>query len=73
MSDFLSMQHSFYFQASSLAFIPSHLGATYTLGRSTALVLDVGYREAQIMPVAESVPIAVQFDSLPYAGQAIHK
>ncbi|CAF3568775.1 unnamed protein product [Rotaria socialis] len=61
------------FEASSLAFVPSHLGATYTLGRSTALVLDVGYKEAQIMPVAEGVPLAVQFESLPYAGQAIHK
>jgi len=61
------------FEASSLAFIPSHLGATYTLGRTTALVLDVGYKEAQVMPVAEGVPLAVQFDSLPYASQAIHK
>ncbi|CAF0869647.1 unnamed protein product [Rotaria sordida] len=61
------------FEASSLAFVPSHLGATYTLGRSTALVLDIGYKEAQIMPVAEGVPLAIQFDSLPYAGQAIHK
>jgi hypothetical protein len=25
------------------------------------------------MPVAEGVPLAIQFDSLPYAGQAIHK
>ena len=63
----------FFFQASSLAFIPSHLGATYTLGRTTALVLDVGYKEAQVMPVAEGVPLAVKFDSLPYASQAIHK
>jgi actin-related protein 10 len=61
------------FEASSLAFVPSHLGATFTLGRSTALVLDVGYKEAQIMPVAEGVPLAVEFDSVSYAGQAIHK
>ncbi|UJR08550.1 hypothetical protein I4U23_012811 [Adineta vaga] len=61
------------FEASSLAFVPLHLGATYTLGRSTALVLDIGYKEAQIMPVAEGVPLAVQFDSLSCAGQAIHK
>ncbi|CAF0796461.1 unnamed protein product [Adineta ricciae] len=61
------------FEASSLAFVSLHLGATYTLGRSTALVLDVGYIEAQIMPVAEGVPLAVQFDSLSCAGQAIHK
>ncbi|CAF0903363.1 unnamed protein product [Didymodactylos carnosus] len=39
------------FEASSLAFVPSHLAATFTLGR---------------------VPLAVQFDSLPYAGKAIH-
>jgi actin-related protein len=58
---------------SSLVFLPSHLAAVYTLGRSTALVLDVGYRETQIMPVAEGIPLAIQFDSLPYASQAIHK
>ncbi len=56
-----------------MAFVPSHLGATFTLGRSTALVLDIGYKEAQIMAIAEGVPLAVQFDSLSYAGQAIHK
>lgn len=33
----------------------------------------MAYKEAQIMPVAEGVPLAVQFDSLPYAGEAIHK
>jgi len=60
-------------QVLSLVFIPSHLVATYTLGRSTALVLDVGYKEAQILPVAEGVPLAIHFDSLPCAGQAIHK
>jgi actin-related protein len=47
--------------------------ATYTLGRNTALVLDVGYKEAQIMPVAEGVPLAIHFDSLSCASQAIHK
>ncbi|CAF0835584.1 unnamed protein product [Adineta steineri] len=61
------------FEAISLVFIPSHLSATYTLGRNTALVLDVGYKETQIMPVAEGVPLAIQFDSLSCAGQAIHK
>jgi len=33
----------------------------------------MGYKEAQIMPVAEGVPLAVEFDSVSYAGQAIHK
>ncbi|CAF4523367.1 unnamed protein product [Rotaria sp. Silwood2] len=61
------------FEALSLAFIPSHLAATYTLGRNTALVLDVGYKEAQIIPVAEGLPLAIQFESLSYAGKAIHK
>ncbi|CAF4286219.1 unnamed protein product, partial [Adineta steineri] len=61
------------FEAISLVFIPSHLSATYTLGRNTALVLDVGYKETQIMPVAEGIPLAIQFDSLSCAGQTIHK
>lgn len=56
-----------------MAFVSSHLAATYTLGRSTALVLDLGYKEAQILPVAEGVPLAVNFNSVPYASQAIHK
>ncbi|CAF0781542.1 unnamed protein product [Adineta steineri] len=61
------------FEAISLVFIPSHLSATCTSGRNTALVLDVGYKETQIMPVAEGIPLAIQFDSLSCAGQAIHK
>ncbi|CAF4681279.1 unnamed protein product, partial [Rotaria magnacalcarata] len=47
--------------------------ATYTLGQNTALVLDIGYKEAQIMPIAERLPLPMRFDSLSYAGQAIHK
>ncbi|CAF3362224.1 unnamed protein product [Rotaria socialis] len=60
-------------EALSVVFIPSHLAATYTLGQNTALVLDIGYKEAQIMPITEGIPLAMQFDSLSYAGQAIHK
>ncbi|CAM4743566.1 unnamed protein product [Rotaria magnacalcarata] len=60
-------------EALSVAFIPSHLAATYTLGQNTALVLDIGYKEAQIMPIAERLPLPMRFDSLSYAGQAIHK
>jgi actin-related protein len=56
-----------------LTFIPTHLSAVYTLGRRTALVLDVGYKETQILPVAENIPLAIQFNSLPYASQAVHK
>ena len=47
--------------------------ATYTLGRKTALVLDLGYAEAQILPVIEGVPIAIYFDSLFHASKAIHQ
>jgi actin-related protein len=43
----------------------------YVLNRSIVLIVDIGYKEAQIFPVAEGVQLAVQFDSLPYASQAI--
>ncbi|GLH12764.1 Actin-2, muscle-specific [Gryllus bimaculatus] len=40
-----------HFEVSSVLFVPSHLVALCTLGVSTALVLDVGYQEAVLIPV----------------------
>lgn len=39
------------FDAPSILFAPSHLLATFPFGCSNALVIDVGYREALILPV----------------------
>jgi hypothetical protein len=43
----------------------------YALGRSIVLIVDIGYKEAQIFPVGEGVQLAFQFDSLAYASEAI--
>ena len=60
-------------QIPSLLFLPAHLCATYTLARPTVLVLDIGYKEAQILPVCESVLIPMLFDSVHNARQLIHR
>lgn len=41
------------FQVVSLFFMPSHLAALYALGINTALVIDCGYEDTQVMPIAE--------------------
>nr|CAD7439363.1 unnamed protein product [Timema bartmani] len=42
-----------HFEVTSLLFAPSHLVTLCTLGVDTALVLDVGYQEAVLIPVYE--------------------
>ncbi|XP_012264359.2 actin-related protein 10 [Athalia rosae] len=61
-----------HFEIGSLMLVPSHLVAVSTLGISTALVLDVGYKEATLIPVYEGVPVLKAWQALPLAGQAVH-
>lgn len=53
--------------------VPSHLVAVSTLGLSTALVLDVGYKEATLIPICEGVPVLKAWQALPLAGKAVHE
>nr|CAD7455912.1 unnamed protein product [Timema tahoe] len=46
-----------HFEVTSLLFAPSHLVTLCTLGVDTALVLDVGYQEAVLIPVYEGFPV----------------
>ncbi len=43
---------SLYVQVPYAVFIPSHLVSTFTIARSTALVVDVGFIETTILPVS---------------------
>ncbi|VDM27053.1 unnamed protein product [Toxocara canis] len=43
--------------APSILFAPSHLLATFPFAASNALVLDVGYKEAVVIPVLEGVTV----------------
>lgn len=51
--------------------MPSHCASLYTLGISTALVLDVGYKEAILIPVCEGVPVLRLWQAMPLGGEAV--
>lgn len=62
-----------HFEVGSILFLPSHLATISTLGIDTALVLDVGYQEATLIPVFEGVPILKAWQALPLGGQTVHE
>ncbi|XP_066581610.1 actin-related protein 10 [Prorops nasuta] len=62
-----------HFEIGSLILLPGHLATISTLGINTALVLDVGYQGATLIPIYEGVPILKAWQSLPLGGQAIHQ
>lgn len=62
-----------HYEVSSILFAPSHLLPLFTLGIRTALVLDVGHREATVIPVYEGVPILKSWQAQPLAGAAIQE
>uniref|UniRef100_A0A1I8F0H7 Actin n=1 Tax=Wuchereria bancrofti TaxID=6293 RepID=A0A1I8F0H7_WUCBA len=51
------------FDAPSVLFAPSHLLATFPFGVSNALVIDVGYSEATVVPILESVTMLYQLET----------
>jgi actin-related protein 10 len=61
------------FQAVSVAFIESHVAALYTLGISKGLVIDCGYSDCQIMPIAENIPLAGLAGFVNCGARAIHR
>ena len=60
-------------QVSSVLFVPSHLVSLCTLGVNTALILDVGYVEAVLIPVFEGVPVLHAWQAQPRAAQAVER
>ncbi|XP_069684349.1 actin-related protein 10 [Periplaneta americana] len=60
-----------HFEVSSLLFVPSHLVSLCTLGVNTALILDVGYVEAVLIPVYEGVPVLHAWQAQPRAAEAV--
>lgn len=60
------------FQAISVSFLPSHLAPLYTLGINTALVIDCGYTDCQIMPIAEGQPMTGLCDFIDLGGRRLH-
>ena len=62
-----------HFEIGSLMLLPTHLVTISTLGTDTALVLDVGYTEAILIPIFEGVPVLKAWQALPLGAQAVHK
>ncbi|XP_011859097.1 PREDICTED: actin-related protein 10-like, partial [Vollenhovia emeryi] len=62
-----------HFEVGSILFLPSHLATISTLAVDTALVLDVGYREATLIPIFKGIPVLKAWQALPLGGQTVHE
>lgn len=62
-----------HFEVPSILFVPSHLMAIYTLGISSAVVVDIGYTETVVLPIFEKVPILNAWEAIPLGAEAIHR
>ncbi|XP_035206210.1 actin-related protein 10-like isoform X2 [Stegodyphus dumicola] len=62
-----------HFEIPSLIYVPSHLMALFTVGISSALVMDVGYSETITLPIYAGVPILSACENIPLGGQVIHR
>jgi len=62
-----------HYEVSSVLFVPSHLVSLFSFGVTTGLVLDVGHKEATVVPVYEGVPILAAWQAQPLAGEAIQQ
>ncbi|XP_054153136.1 actin-related protein 10-like [Oppia nitens] len=61
-----------YYDIQALLIVPQHLVALATLGLSTALILDVGYKEAIAVPIIEGVTVVDGLQFAPLGGKSIH-
>lgn len=61
------------FQCLSVAFMPSHLAALYTLAVTRALVVDCGYVDCQVVPIAEGIPMCGLCDFASFGAKRVHE
>ncbi|CAH8445856.1 unnamed protein product [Schistosoma mattheei] len=62
-----------HFEAPSVLFATSHLMALFTLGISSAVVLDCGYMDAQVLPVYEGYTLLNAWQSAQLGSKRIHE
>ncbi|KOC62313.1 Actin-related protein 10 [Habropoda laboriosa] len=62
-----------HFEIECLLLLPTHLATMSTLGINSGLVLDVGYKEATVIPIFESEQILKAWQALPLGGQIVHE
>nr|CAI5826474.1 unnamed protein product [Callosobruchus analis] len=61
-----------HYEMSMMFILPSHLVCLASLAIDTAMVVDIGYKEAVIIPVCYSFPVVKAWQALPIGGAAIH-
>lgn len=61
-----------HFEISSILFVPSHLVTLSALAIETALVIDIGHKEAMIIPVYSGVQVLHAWQAQPLAAEAVH-
>ncbi|XP_059610852.1 actin-related protein 10 [Phlebotomus argentipes] len=61
-----------HFEVSLVFFVPTHLVILTTLAVSTALVIDLGFKEAVVLPVYSGVQVLHAWQAQPLASEAIH-
>ncbi|VDN44215.1 unnamed protein product [Gongylonema pulchrum] len=59
--------------APSVLFAPSHLMATFPFGVSNALVIDVGYSEATVVPILEGVTMLYEMETSPVGAKCLEE
>ncbi|KAL5463868.1 hypothetical protein EMCRGX_G032812 [Ephydatia muelleri] len=52
-------------------FMPSHLLCLFTVGRQSALIMDIGFKETTVLPVYEGIPVVVGWQSSSSAAEAL--
>ncbi|XP_046384525.1 actin-related protein 10 [Ischnura elegans] len=62
-----------HYEVLSLFFVPSHLVSLYTLGTSTAVVIDIGFKETVVLPVYEGFTILKAWQAQPLAGEIVER
>lgn len=61
-----------HFEISSILFVASHLVTLSTLAIENAVVVDIGHKEATIIPIFSGVQILHAWQAQPLAAEAVH-
>lgn len=61
-----------HFEVSSIFFVPTHLVVLATLAVETALVVDLGYKEAVVIPVYSGVQVIHACEAQNIAAESVH-
>ncbi|XP_072383319.1 actin-related protein 10 [Diabrotica undecimpunctata] len=61
-----------HYEISMMLSLPSHLVSLASIAVDTAVVVDIGYKEAVVIPVCHGLPMIQAWQALPIGAEAIH-